>query len=235
MNTNADLDLISKELTTNNLQSFNRFCKHLVKMRSKAEEAANSEEMLARLNKVANSYLDNSYFKLCDTKTKSSFKRYISFLLESDDVSSYEEVTELDIVPPKPEEEKKVCQGHIKSNVIVLSGASILLCKYGEIWKLPGGFCNQNENARASAIRNAQEQAGITLLNSKLHIISSYESSNYDPTERYMVVNFMYAPTYKMNSYYGSCDKSEMIAFDKILAMNIDSDDYKVIKGFIMK
>lgn len=236
---NEDFLEISKALTTENLNSFNRFCKHLIKMKKKAIESDNKDDLLTRLKNVSKSYLSNTFFKSCNIDTKLCLKRYVSVLLDSDITDMEEECTELSIVPFDANKDKIETKpqktSYTKSNVIILNGAKILLCRYGDIWRLPGGFCNGVENHRESAIRHTKEQTGICLLNSRLHIINSYESSCYNPSERYMIINFMYAPTYKTFPYNGSCDKAEMVGFDKAMSMNIDENDYKIVKTFIMK
>lgn len=236
MYVNLDLVKIQESLDTETLSSFYRFCGHLTKMKAKAKESKveEQEELIKRLARVAKSYISNSYTKDCSDDIKKTLSRYVSSLLDVDiDKDEVKSSIAIPFIPSTPVNHIAK-RGYVKANVIVLNGASILLCKSNDVWHLPGGFTRDGESARTGAIRSVREQTGVTLTGHRVHMINAYESDCYDQTERYIIVNYMYAPTFKTYPYGGSCDKSEMVKFDMAISMNIDTDDYKIIKNFIM-
>lgn len=149
---------------------------------------------------------------------------------------SDEDTKEIPVVAPEPIKTKENTNGGLCTNAIICKSLSILLCRVGDKYYLPGGFAEFNESGRNAIVRYLKEQCNITgISGSDFDMLSSYESNETNPSERHVIANFLYSN--KTRQYATGTNKYNpgYVDFDKVLSLNLFEEDAKIIKQFVLK
>lgn len=243
---NNDYVEIQKEISEHTFEKFRLFCQNMTSMKKRADSttALGKEEIHKRIGTACQRYLYSDVFSTVGRETKTKMSAYISQLLDMK-ISDIEESTALAVIDKSavttssvvsvptviPMENEKA---NIYVNVIVPKGASILVCKVGETWTLPGGWVKNNETPREASARHVRDMSSVNLLEHKFQHLNSYEVE--DGSRFFIVTNYMYMPSYKPTATATSkVDKAEFIDFTKALELNLSEEHEKIIRMFIMR
>lgn len=245
---------IQSNLDADAFDEFTRFCDIVLSLKKNTKPNKTQYEKVIRQTKR---HLKGRFGKIANQTTMENMMSVFSTILETsmDDVDdttscitipitrtlesttkSMSDTQEMPVVKEEQIVTKENDEGFLCTNVIICKAASILLCKVGEKYFLPGGFAKFNESGRNAVIRHLKEQCQITsITGSELDILDSYESKETNPSDRHMIVNFIYSG--KSKHYVTTTNKynAGYIDFDKVFSLNLYEEDAKIIKHFILK
>ncbi|MEV5887683.1 NUDIX hydrolase [Streptomyces sp. NPDC052020] len=82
------------------------------------------------------------------------------------------------------------------ADVVLLAGNRVLLIQrdwppYEGMWALPGGHVDAGESSREAAVRELEEETGITVSASDLRQVGAFDDPGRDPRGRYVTVAYV--------------------------------------------
>lgn len=251
---NTDFAGICSALSQQTADKFRIFAKNIYGLKCRAELNTDKENLTTRISEATKNYISSPVFESVSDKIKKEMEQYFSALLgvslpekttppNTTSASTSAKSTTI-ILPgyndseeteknPYVETKEETDTGFAIVNTIILRGATVLMCKRGEEWSLPGGNVRYGENPRVAAARHVSDMSRITVIESNLKYINSYENNDSSPM---LVINYMYAPKTKPTAIStGSVDKSEFVEFDKVFALKLRDGDEKILRTFIIR
>ncbi|WP_431357635.1 NUDIX domain-containing protein [Streptomyces lydicus] len=81
------------------------------------------------------------------------------------------------------------------ADVVLLAAGHVLLIErgwdpYAGCWALPGGHVGVGETSLAAAVRELEEETGITVATTDLRQVGAYDAPGRDPRGRYVTVAY---------------------------------------------
>lgn len=104
----------------------------------------------------------------------------------------------------------------LTADCVVVSGGEVLLVRRGGepfkgCWALPGGFMEMDETIEHCAVRELQEETGLTFDEDEIRIVGVYSAVGRDPRGRTVTAAFLVnAIRYGKNSPVAGDDAAEV-------------------------